>query len=193
MIVAQLCTTLCDPMDYSLLGSSVHGILQARILEGVAISFFRRPFPPRDQIRISFFRRSFPPRDQIRVSCIAGRLYTIWATREACGDLAKSSLRTRALKPRHLACRHLARTTLGEVEGPWAGIHTTSRHKQNLGAWHHMITNRPVLTVQMRLRMSGGHGRPLSRFSKTQAPGQHPSTGSLSTPHKCIFCLPKCV
>ena len=78
-------------MDYSLLGSSVHGILQARILEGVAISFFRRSFPPRnrDQIRVFFFRRSFPPRDQIRVFCIAGRLYTIWATKEACGGPGK--------------------------------------------------------------------------------------------------------
>ena len=37
--VAQSCTTLCDPMDCSLLDSSVHGILQARILEWVAISF----------------------------------------------------------------------------------------------------------------------------------------------------------
>ena len=37
--VAQLCPTLCDPMDCSLPGSSVHGILQARILEWVAISF----------------------------------------------------------------------------------------------------------------------------------------------------------
>ena len=35
----QLCLTLCDPMDHSLPGSSVHGILQARILEGVAICF----------------------------------------------------------------------------------------------------------------------------------------------------------
>ena len=41
MKVTQLCLTLCDPMDCSLLGSSVHGILQARILEWVAISFFR--------------------------------------------------------------------------------------------------------------------------------------------------------
>ena len=76
------------------------------------------------------------------------------------------------------------------VGGPWAGIHTAPHHKQNLGAWHHVITNRTVLTVQMRLRMSRGHGRPLSHFSKTRAPGQHPSTGSLSTLHKCIFCLP---
>ena len=37
----QSCPTLCDPMDYSLPGSSVHGILQARILEWVAISSCR--------------------------------------------------------------------------------------------------------------------------------------------------------
>ena len=36
---AQSCSTLCDPMECSLPGSSVHGILQARILEWVAISF----------------------------------------------------------------------------------------------------------------------------------------------------------
>ena len=40
---AQLCLTLCDPVDCSLPGSSVHGILQARILQGVAISFFYLP------------------------------------------------------------------------------------------------------------------------------------------------------
>ena len=39
--VAQSCLTLCDPMDCSLPGSSVHGILQARILEWVAIPFSR--------------------------------------------------------------------------------------------------------------------------------------------------------
>ena len=39
--VAQSCLTLCDPMDYSLPGSSVHGIFQARVLEWVAISFSR--------------------------------------------------------------------------------------------------------------------------------------------------------
>ena len=38
VLVAQLCPTLCDPMDCSELGSSVHGILQARILEWVAVS-----------------------------------------------------------------------------------------------------------------------------------------------------------
>ena len=46
---AQLCPTLCDPMDYSLPGSSVHGILKARILEWVAIPFSRGSSRPRDQ------------------------------------------------------------------------------------------------------------------------------------------------
>ena len=61
--VAQSCPTLCDPMDYT-----VHGILQARILEWVA-------FP--------FFRGSSQPRDQTQFSRIAGRFFTSWATREA--------------------------------------------------------------------------------------------------------------
>ena len=65
--VAQLCPTLCDPMDYNLPGSSVHAILQARILEWGAIPFSRGPSQPRDQTQ---------------VSCIAGRLFAVWATRE---------------------------------------------------------------------------------------------------------------
>ena len=67
--VAQLCPTLCDPLGCSPLGSSVHGILQARMLEWVTISFSRGSFPPRDQARV-------PTR---------GRSLTIWATREAPG------------------------------------------------------------------------------------------------------------
>ena len=55
----------CDPMDYT-----VHGILQARILEWVA-------FP--------FSRASPQPRDQTQVSHIAGRFFTSWVTREAQG------------------------------------------------------------------------------------------------------------
>ena len=39
--VTQSCPTLCDPMDYSLPGSSIRGIFQARVLEWVAISFSR--------------------------------------------------------------------------------------------------------------------------------------------------------
>ena len=61
--VAQSCLTLCDPMDYT-----VHGTLQARILEWVA-------FP--------FSRGSTQPRGWTQVSDIAGRFFTCWATREA--------------------------------------------------------------------------------------------------------------
>ena len=46
--VAQLCLTLCDPMDCSLPGSSVHGINPARILEGAPMPSFRGSSPPRD-------------------------------------------------------------------------------------------------------------------------------------------------
>ena len=49
MKVAQLCPTLCSPMDCSPLGSSVHGILQARILEWIATSFSRGSSQPRNR------------------------------------------------------------------------------------------------------------------------------------------------
>ena len=49
----QLCSTLCDPMDYSPPGSSVHGVFQARLLEWVAISFSRGSSWPRDWTWIS--------------------------------------------------------------------------------------------------------------------------------------------
>ena len=48
VLVTQLCLTLCDPMDCSPPGSSVHGIFQARILEWVTISFHRGSSQPRD-------------------------------------------------------------------------------------------------------------------------------------------------
>ena len=66
-LVAQSCPILCNPTDCSPPGSSVHGILQARILEWVTIPFSRG---------------SSRPRDQTWVSCITGRCFTVWATRE---------------------------------------------------------------------------------------------------------------
>ena len=57
--VAQLCPTLCDPMDYI-----IHGVLQARILEWVAFPFSRGS-------------------SALQVFCIAGRFFTSWARREA--------------------------------------------------------------------------------------------------------------
>ena len=61
-----VCVVCCYPIDYSLPGSSVHGIFQARILEWVAIPFSR----------VSLLR------NQIWVSCIARRFFNIWATRQ---------------------------------------------------------------------------------------------------------------
>ena len=65
---AQSRATLCDPMDWSPPGSSVHGVLQASILEW-AVS--------------SFSRGAFRARNWTWISHIVGKLFTIWATREA--------------------------------------------------------------------------------------------------------------
>ena len=69
VLVSQLCLTLCDPVDYSPPGFSVHRVLQTRILEWLAIP------SPEDL-----------PRNWTQVSHIASRFFTIWATREALKD-----------------------------------------------------------------------------------------------------------
>ena len=51
--VAQSCLTLCNPMDCSLPGSSVHGIFQAVVLEWIAISFSRGSSQPRARTQVS--------------------------------------------------------------------------------------------------------------------------------------------
>ena len=73
-LLSQLCSSYrsrCGPfpmpLDWSPPGSSVHGIFQERILE---------------QVAIPFYRGSSRPRDQTRVSCIGSRFFTVWATRE---------------------------------------------------------------------------------------------------------------
>ena len=58
-LVAQLCQTLCDPMDCSPPGSSVQGILQAGILEWVAMPSSRGSSQPRDQTQVSHIAHSF--------------------------------------------------------------------------------------------------------------------------------------
>ena len=101
-LVSQPCLTLCDPMDCSLLGSSVHGDSPGKNLEWVAMYSPRESSQPRDCTQVSHisgklftnwttreaqkywsgysFSRS---RNWTRVSWIAGRLFTSWATREA--------------------------------------------------------------------------------------------------------------
>ena len=78
VLVAQLCPSVCDPMDCSPPGSSVHGTLQAAILEWVAIPFSRG---------------SFQPRDWTWVFCTTDIFFTIWATREAHRSEIKSSVK----------------------------------------------------------------------------------------------------
>ena len=68
--VAQWCLTLCDPMDCSLPGSSVHGIFQARVLEWISTSFSRG---------------SSQPRDRTWISHIVDRRFTVWVTRASRG------------------------------------------------------------------------------------------------------------
>ena len=53
----RLCLALCDPTDYNLPGSSVHGIFQARILDWVAISYSRGSSQVRDRIYVSCIGR----------------------------------------------------------------------------------------------------------------------------------------
>ena len=79
-LVAQSCLTLCDPMNCSPPGSSVHGILQARILEWVAISSSRGSFRAKDWTHIHF--------------CTAGRFFTTsitWETWCLCWTLLKAN------------------------------------------------------------------------------------------------------
>ena len=100
--VPQSCPTLCNPMDYT-----VHGILQARILEWVAFPFSRGSSKSRDRTQVShiagdslpaespgkpkntgvgslpFSSGSSQPRNWSRVSCIAHGFFTNWAIREA--------------------------------------------------------------------------------------------------------------
>ena len=86
--VTQSCSTLCDPMDCSPASSSVHGILQAGILECVAIPFSRESSWPRDQTRVSHF---------------AGRFFTFWAT----SSLLQRIFLTQGSNPGITLCRQV--------------------------------------------------------------------------------------
>ena len=73
VLVAQSCLIPCDHMDCNSPSSSIHGIIQARILEWVTMSISRG---------------SSQPKDWIQVSLIAGGFFTIWGTKEVCNQAA---------------------------------------------------------------------------------------------------------
>ena len=78
----QSCSTLCDPMDHSPPGSSVLGILQARVLEWVAISFSRGSSWTRDQTRISYvfyFGKITAKTNIMILSCLPLRIFQFQA------------------------------------------------------------------------------------------------------------------
>ena len=81
--VTQSSLTLCDPMDCSLSGPSLHGIFQAKVLEWIAISFSRG---------------SCWPRNWTWLSRVAGRWFTIWATRDPPGSMAAAAAAAKSLQ-----------------------------------------------------------------------------------------------
>ena len=91
----------CDPRDCSPPGSSVHGILQARILKWAAIPFSRGPSQPNDRTW---------------VSCTAGRFFTIWATREASSPFGYVAWRTTGTHAPKAVCKSIHCSAVGIVK-----------------------------------------------------------------------------
>ena len=125
MLVTQLCLTLCSLRDCSVPGSFVCGILQAGILEWVAIPFSRG---------------SSQPKYRTWVSWIAGRFFTVWATREAqhshrlwlsvmpfpqCPMLGNLHQRNKAMNTSRLGSNRLCLKRSGETSskmGNWSWV-----------------------------------------------------------------------
>ena len=114
MLVTQSCLTLCDPMDCYLPGFSVHGISRQVYWSGL-------PFPSSGE--------SSWPRDGIPVSCIAGRSFTVWATREGLrlnkGSIngRKRARETERMKYSPYPISGISQSLLFKVLGPTAETH----------------------------------------------------------------------
>ena len=129
-LVAQSCLTLCDLMDCSPPGSSVHRIFQAGIQEWVAISSSRG---------------SSPPRDWTQVSYIAGIIHTVWATRKTsmwginslkygrgCTTAINSQLRCHK---HHLHVQHIReKISQASVGSP---TYYPQEENKRTGSWYH--------------------------------------------------------
>ena len=138
-------------MDHSLPGSSVHGILQARILEWVAIPFSRG---------------SSQPRDQTLVSCIAGRFFTVWDTRK---EWRWHKIRGRDISWESLIVNYINTSQiLTSLKSRWSGDHlvrsrdlTISRLLgvlkwcQGCSSWDHTLSSKTLHERQRGLENNG--------------------------------------
>ena len=93
-LVANSCPTLCDPMDCSPPGSSVHGISQA----------MENGLPLLEWVAISFFRGSSSPKDQTHISCTAGRFFTTGSPGKPKGG--QQEIKFKASKQREIRVSH---------------------------------------------------------------------------------------
>ena len=126
VLVAQSCLTLCDPKDCRPPVSSVHGILQARILKWVVIHLSRG---------------SFQPRYRAGVSCIAGRFYAHlhlcvgdrFADPDSCSVLEEEVEPLPSLLPPHQLQARLDSPvpSSSEHEADAHKVHSVGAHKQN--------------------------------------------------------------
>ena len=131
--VTQSCPTLCNPVDCSLPGSSVHGIFQVRILEWVAISFSRGSSQPRDRTQV------------------LGRLFIVWATRETLyiciyghGSYPLSSISNWTFLSPQVTAIH------------W-NKNTTTRKKLMLLPFTHLHDGRPCVWIPIQISMWAFH------------------------------------
>ena len=188
MLVAQPCPTLCDPIDCGPKGFSVHGILQARILEWVAIPFSSG---------------SSQGRDWIWVSCTAGSFFAIWATKEALQrqDIEKQLQGEQHwLGWGHRTSHHLP-VSVAASEGPLLkrGLHGARPswgHSHCKVEWfivlltHHTVKNGHISRDTYSVSVSEGHLvvsdslQPHGLYSPWNSPGHNTGVDSRSLLHR---------
>ena len=153
MLITRSCLTLYNPMDFSPAGSSVYGVLQARIQEWVVISFSRG---------------SSQPRDWTRVTRIAGRFFTIWATREALREHPAPICSNKLNRHSHLLFQHAweAAVTSGIL---CSEEHKTGRRSSqwrcSVKAW---MLNTPCPTDRLQNLQSDGGRTPTDETRKSR-------------------------
>ena len=154
-VCAQLRLTLCNPMDCRPLGSSVHGILQARILEHVAISYSKG---------------SSGPRDWTHVSCLGRGILYHWATWEASSTIVHLSPLSELLLTCGVGCG------LAILSHPEPSLLDSSRHHpQPAPATKSLILSYPLGHIPQK----GNPIVPFLLFTSKPGPGCWPASGQV--------------